>query len=76
MVDTAIAICQVTLACAGAGLGTCWVANFNEEIARKILAIPDSKRIVAMTPIGYPAEEKGEVEDRKAMTEILHRERW
>jgi nitroreductase len=76
MADAAIAVCQLTLACAGAGLGTCWIANFDEGVARRILGVPEKVRIVAMTPIGYPAEEKGEVEDRKPMTEILHREKW
>ena len=76
MVDVAIAICQVTLAATGAGLGTCWVANFDEESVRRSLNIPEPIRIAAMTPIGYPAEIKGEVEDRKPLDEILHREKW
>jgi nitroreductase len=76
MVDTAIAICQVTLVCTGSGLGTCWVANFNEDSVRDTLNIPEPIRVVAMTPVGYPAESKGAIEERKGRDEILHRDTW
>jgi len=38
-------------------LGTCWVCAFDEPKAKEILGVPDGVRIVAMTPMGYPAAE-------------------
>ncbi|MCP8313630.1 MAG: nitroreductase family protein, partial [archaeon] len=58
------------------GLGTCWVINFNEKATKEILGIPSDIRVVAMTPLGYPDEVKGEVHDRKPLEEILHFEHW
>jgi hypothetical protein len=29
-----------------------------------------------MTPLGYPAEKKGPVTDRKTIDELVHYERW
>ena len=39
------------------GLGTCWIGAFDEESAKKIINAPSDARIVAMTPVGYPAKE-------------------
>jgi len=59
-----------------AGLGTCWIGAFDEAKVKKVLAIPKEVRVIAMFPLGYPAEEKGEVTDRKSLNEIIHYERW
>jgi len=52
-VDIAIAMDHLTLAAADLGLGTCWIAAFNDTIARSALGIPDTIELVALTPIGY-----------------------
>jgi nitroreductase len=75
-VDAAIALQNMILTATEEGLGTCWIAAFKEPPAKEILAIPPHIRVVAMTPLGYPDEEKGEVTDRKPLSEILHREHW
>ena len=75
-VDVAIALENMVLAAVEEGLGTCWIAAFNEEPAKKALNIPDGIRVVALTPLGYPDEEKGEVSDRKDMDEITHWNSW
>jgi nitroreductase len=54
-VDLAIAIDHLTLAAAAEGLGTCWIGAFNEERIKEILKIPKDVKVVAMTPLGYPA---------------------
>ena len=76
-VDVAIAITEMIAACTAEGLGTCWVAAFDPDKARKLLDIPSHIEIVALIPIGYPKtplvrEEK----DRKKLGEILHYNRW
>jgi nitroreductase len=86
MVDTAIAFDHLVLAATDAGLGTCWVAGFNEEKVKHVLEIPRRIRIVALTPLGYPMERKGVVaqitktllkpQKRKSLDEIVHYEHW
>lgn len=76
MVDVAIAMQNMILAATELGLGTCWIADFDEEAARKALKLPQSVRIVAMTPLGYPAEEKRPVRNRKSLSKIVHYDSW
>lgn len=54
-IDIAIALDHLTLAAVAEGLGTCWIGAFHEEPVKAILAVPDEVRVVAMTPLGYPA---------------------
>jgi len=85
-VDVAIALEHLVLAATDKGLGTCWMASFNEEKIKELLKIPKRIRVVALTPLGYPAEKKGIVEKitsglikikkRKTLDEIVHNEHW
>jgi len=75
MLDAGLAMEHLVLAATDQGLGTCWQGLFNEEKAREALDIPDNVRVVAMTPIGYAAEER-RPRPRKAMTEIVFYEKW
>ncbi len=57
LVDAAISMEHLVLASAAEGLGTCWVAGRLEEAAiRQALGVPENLRVVAITPLGYPAE--------------------
>ena len=56
-VDVAIALDHLTLAAVAEGLGTCWIGAFDEAKAKKLLQVPAEMKIVAMTPLGYPATE-------------------
>ncbi len=56
-VDATIAFTHLVLAARNLGLGTCWVAAFDPEAARDVLALPDGYDPVAFTPLGYPADE-------------------
>lgn len=75
-VDAAIAMQSMILEAWEGGLGTCWIAAFKEDPVKQILEIPPHIRVVAMTPLGYPDEEKGEVTDRKLRNEIVHFDGW
>jgi len=55
-IDLAIALDHLTLAAAEAGLGTCWIGAFDEQAVKEILGIPPEVKVVALTPLGYPAE--------------------
>jgi nitroreductase len=75
-VDVAIAMQNLVLTAWEEGLGTCWIGAFDEQEVKRVLGIPPEVRVVAMTPLGYPAEEKGPVTDRKPLDEIVHYEHW
>jgi nitroreductase len=75
-VDAAICMQNMVLASTELGLGTCWIAAFEEDPALKALNIPKGVRVVAITPIGYTAEEKEPVTDRKPLQEIVHNNKW
>ncbi len=69
-VDLAIAVEHLVLAATAEGLGTCWIGAFKPEKTREILDIPPELEPVAMTPLGYPAEEPAPT-PRKPLEEIV-----
>ena len=75
-VDCAIAMQNIISAAAAEGLGTCWIAAFDEPACVEFLNLPQGIRPVVITPIGYAAETKEPVSDRLALDDILHRDRW
>ncbi len=54
-IDIAIAFDHLTLAAVTEGLGTCWIGAFSEEKVKRLLEVPEHVKVVAMTPLGYPA---------------------
>jgi nitroreductase len=74
-VDVAIVMDHLILAAANLGLGTCWVAAFNEAAARRALKLPDEVEPLIFTPLGYPADQPGEKE-RKPLSELVRYEHW
>lgn len=44
---------------------------FRRKTVKKALNIQKRFKVVAVTPLGYPDEEKGEVKQRKALDEIV-----
>ena len=74
-IDVTIALDHMTLAAASLGLGTCWIGAFYEDQAKKILGVPDDVRIVALMPLGYPAEEPLP-RPRKEIGDIMAWEHW
>jgi len=76
MLDMGIAMEHLILAAAEQGLGTCWVVGqFDEESVKQTLNIPNRVRVVALTPLGYPAEAPGP-KNRKSFEEIVSYESW
>ncbi len=74
-VDATIAMDHLILAAANLGLGTCWVAAFNPEVAREILALPPEVEPIAFTPLGYPADE-WKPKKRKQLSDLVRYEKW
>ncbi len=72
-IDLAIAIEHLCLAAAERNLGTCWVCNFNVELAKNLFA-QGSMEPVAIIPIGHVAADCPVAEKkRKSLTEIVTR---
>ena len=76
LLDIGISFEHLILAATDLGLGTCWIGSFDEEQAKESLGVPDSTRVVALTTLGYPAEKKGDVFDRKLLRDIVFYNRY
>jgi nitroreductase len=74
-VDTTIAVDHMILAATSLGLGTCWIAAFNLEAAREVLGIPQNVLPLLFTPLGYPADERGD-KTRKDLKELVRYDKW
>jgi nitroreductase len=74
-IDLAIAVDHMTLQAVEEGLGTCWIGAFHEAKVKEILGIPAPVRVVALLPLGYPAQVPPPTA-RKPPEEIVAWERW
>ncbi|RJP27469.1 MAG: nitroreductase [Actinobacteria bacterium] len=75
MLDIGISMQQLMLEAWDLGLGTCWVGWIKEDDVRSILGVPEDIRVVALTPLGYPAVYP-DFPGRKTLEEIVRYERW
>ena len=57
MFDTGIAAQTFSLAAHEAGLGSVILGIFDREKATALLELPEDRELVALIPLGYPAEE-------------------
>jgi len=55
--NVAISIEHIALQAVNLGLGTCWIASFDEKEVKRIVGISDRYSVVALLPVGYPAYE-------------------
>ena len=86
IVDVSIALEHLVLGATDKGLGTCWIAGFDEKKVKEILGIPTHIRVVALTPLGYPAEKNSFIgkifkvvtqsKKRKSIDKIIHENKW
>ena len=74
-VDVAIAVDHLTLAATAKGLGTCWVCNFDLQLCKSTLNLPDFIEPLALIPMGYPIPEPPE-KKRKQLEEIISWEKY
>lgn len=74
-VDVAIVMDHLILAAANEGLGACWIGAFDPDAAREVFGLPDGVEPIALTPLGYPADE-WRPKNRKDLAELVHYERW
>ncbi len=69
-IDVAIALEHMILQAWEEGLGTCWIGAFKEDEVKSILEIPRDVKVLALTPVGYPAKES-RFRGRKPLEEII-----
>ncbi len=74
-VDAAIVMDHLILAATDAGLGTCWIGDFNPKEAYLVMGLPPEVEPVAFTPLGFPADEPG-WKRRQPARELVRWERW
>jgi nitroreductase len=75
--DGAAAIENMLLASTALGYGSCWVEGDllpHEDLMRSLLGIPPAKRVMALIPIGLPAETPNP--KKKPLQEVLHWEKY
>jgi len=74
-VDVAIAMDHFILAAANEGLGSCWIANFDQKEARNYFKLPDNVEPIILTPLGYPADTL-QNKRRKSLDQLVYRDIW
>lgn len=70
LMDIGIVAEHFCLQAAELGLGSCMLGWFDEPKAREILRVPDSKRILLLITLGYPAKDKIRKKIRKKPEEL------
>ena len=56
-IDASIVCTHMMLQAWELGIGSCWVGYFDEEKVKKQMGLPEDEKLVAILPIGYPAED-------------------
>lgn len=69
-INLTIAVDHMTLQACEEGLGTCWIGAFSQEEVKKVLNIPDKYKVVALLPLGFPADSP-KPKIRKSLEEII-----
>jgi len=73
--DGSIAAMNMLLQIHALGLGSCWVdVQYNEELVRRILKIPDNYEVITVIPVGWPRESPSST--RKSLADCIHHERY
>jgi nitroreductase len=70
--DTAAAAGNLMIAATDAGLATCWVGAFEEDVVARDLDLEPGWRPVALVSVGYPAEKPG----RRSRRSLASVTRW
>jgi len=74
-VDAAIVMTYIMLAATEQGLGTCCIASFDIQAARRVLGLPADVEPILFTPLGYSAVQP-EPKERKPLSELVRYDQW
>ncbi|HPM42163.1 MAG TPA: nitroreductase family protein, partial [bacterium] len=73
--DATIAADHLVLAAEDEGLGSCWIALFEQEDIKPVLAVPENCYVVALVTIGFAAETPKH-KPRLPLRETVFRDRY
>ncbi|MCX6809901.1 MAG: nitroreductase family protein [Candidatus Berkelbacteria bacterium] len=73
--DIAIALDHIMLAAAELGIGTVFVGAYHNEEIRDFVGAPNTAEMVALMPLGYPAD-KEIAKKRKEISELISQEKF
>jgi len=78
-IDISIAVDHLMLQATELGLATCWICNFNSNVLKHNLNLPENIEPVVIIPLGYPNDksdpDRHDVK-RKSLKEIVHWENF
>jgi nitroreductase len=74
-IDLSIVFDHITLAAVDQGLATCWIGAFDEQAVRDVVGVPQDVRVVALTPLGVPADDPT-MPPRKPIEDLVCYEKW
>ena len=75
--DGAAAVENMLIASTALGYGSCWLEGYTlprEEEFKKLLEVPEGKRLLTLVPIGVPVG--WPTVEKKALEEVLHWEKY
>ena len=73
--DATIAADHIVMAAEDEGLGSCWIAMFEQADIAPVLGVPPSCYVVALITLGIPAERPAP-RPRHALRELVFREKY
>ena len=75
--DGSAAVENMLIASTALGYGSCWLERYTlplEEELKKLLAVPDNKRLLTLVPIGVPVE--WPTKEKKSLEEVICWEKY
>ena len=72
--DAAIVATHLMLAAADAGVQSCWLNNFDPDVLKALLKLPEHEEILMLLDLGYAAEDAGPLANhgkRKPLAETV-----
>ena len=75
--DGAAAVENILIASTALGYGSCWLEGYTlplEEEFKKLLGVPEGKRLLTLVPIGVPVE--WPTIEKKPLEEVIHWEMY
>jgi nitroreductase len=73
--DVAAAVQTLMVAATARNLSTCWIGDFNEQLVKNILAIPQGIRPLSMVTLGY-AKDRPKKPQRKQLSDVAFSEAY
>ena len=78
--DGSSATCNILLAAAALGIGSCWIAGDKKPYCQRVNALlnaPSGMKLISLIALGYPQEENTfKIVEKRGLKELLHWEKF